>query len=174
MRIGFLAVPRPLYQPLLNLRSVITRQNSVFLQDAVARWMDNGGFERHMRRMRRVYQERRDTLVDTLTAARQAGLALDWTVPDGGMALWLDCGADADAIARNAADAGVFVTPESEYRCGPRGNNTHLRLGYASQSPEEIRAGAALLIKAIKKVARNKSASAPRKPDARRSNVYRG
>ncbi|MGH8370004.1 MAG: PLP-dependent aminotransferase family protein, partial [Gammaproteobacteria bacterium] len=40
MRIGFLAVPEALYRPLINLRTIITRQNSVFLQDAVARWMD--------------------------------------------------------------------------------------------------------------------------------------
>lgn len=155
MRIGFLAVPKPLYQPLINLRSIITRQNSVFLQDAVAKWMDNGGFERHLRRMRRVYQERRDTLVSELNEGKQHGLPLDWSVPDGGMALWLNCGVDADAVTQKAAEAGVFVTPESMYRCGQQGSNTHLRLGYASQTPEEIRAGIGLLMKAVESVARS-------------------
>ncbi|HEU5399583.1 MAG TPA: PLP-dependent aminotransferase family protein, partial [Gammaproteobacteria bacterium] len=54
MRIGFLAVPEALYHPLASLRTIITRQNSTLVQDAVARWMDGGGFERHLRRMRRV------------------------------------------------------------------------------------------------------------------------
>lgn len=155
IRIGFMAVPKPLYQPLVNLRSVITRQNSAFLQDAVARWMDNGGFERHLRRMRRVYQERRDTLVDALTTAKATGLPLDWTVPDGGMALWLDCGVDADAVVQQAAAAGVFVSPESLYRAGPPQVGRHLRLGFASQTPEEIRAGIALLAEAISRAPRN-------------------
>jgi GntR family transcriptional regulator/MocR family aminotransferase len=153
MRIGFLAVPEPLYQPLLNLRSIITRQNSVILQDAVARWMDNGGFERHLRRMRRVYLERRDALVAALNKGKQQGLPLDWVVPDGGMALWLNCGVDADAVSQKAAEAGVFVTPESMYRCGPHGDNTHLRLGYASQAPDDIAAGIALLNQAVSGVA---------------------
>lgn len=174
MRIGFLAVPQALYQPLLNLRAIITRQNSVFLQDAVARWMDNGGFERHLRRMRRVYQERRDALVETLTAAKARGLPLEWADPDGGMALWLDCGADADAVTHLAATAGVFVTPESMYRCGPGGSNSHLRLGYASQAPDEIRAGARLLLKAIKNVACERSAGKAHPSRARRGSAARG
>lgn len=152
MRLGFLAVPEAIYQPLVNLRAVMTRQNNIFLQDAVARWIDGGGFERHLRRMRRAYQERRDALVDALCAGRSAGLPLDWSVPDGGMALWLDCGVDSDAVAREASARKVLVTPESNYRfSGPRAG-THLRLGYASQTPGEIRAGAALLLEAVTSV----------------------
>lgn len=152
IRIGFMAVPEPLYQPLVNLRAVITRQNSAFLQDAVARWMENGGFERHLRRMRRVYQERRDTLVDALTQAKSSGLPLNWAVPDGGMALWLDCGADADTVTQQAAAASVFVSPESLYRAGQTPGGQHLRLGFASQTPEEIRAGITRLAEAISTV----------------------
>lgn len=156
MRLGFLAVPEAIYQPLVNLRAVMTRQNNVFLQDAVARWMDNGGFERHLRRMRRVYQERRDALVDALSHGRSAGLPLDWSVPDGGMALWLDCGVNSDAVAREAKGRKVLVTPESNYRIAPaRGGTrpgTHLRLGYASQGPQEIQGGADLLLEAVASV----------------------
>ncbi|HET7921457.1 MAG TPA: PLP-dependent aminotransferase family protein [Gammaproteobacteria bacterium] len=152
MRIGFLAVPETLLKPLSNLRSIITRQNSVLMQDAVARWMDNGGFERHLRRMRRVYQERRDALVDALTLAKSAGLPLSWLMPDGGMALWLDCAVDSDAVARAAAAAGVYVTAESAYRI-KSAPGTHLRLGFASQTPDEIRAGVRLLSQAVESVA---------------------
>lgn len=149
MRLGFLAVPEAIYQPLVNLCAVTTRQNNVFLQDAVARWIDGGGFERHLRRMRRVYQERRDALVDALCVGRSAGLPLDWSVPDGGMALWLDCGVDSDAVAREAAARKVLVYPESNYRFAGTRPGTHLRLGYASQTPQELRAGAELLLQAI-------------------------
>jgi len=149
MRLGFLAVPEAVYQPLVNLRAIMTRQNNIFLQDAVARWIDSGGFERHLRRMRRVYQERRDTLVAALSAGRGAGLPLDWSVPDGGMALWLDCGVNSDTVAQEAAARKVLVNPESNYRFAATRPGTHLRLGYASQTPQEIRAGAVLLLEAI-------------------------
>ena len=152
MRLGFLAVPEAIYEPLVNLRAVITRQNNIFLQDAVARWIDNGGFERHLRRMRRVYQERRDALVDALCAGRRAGLPLEWSVPDGGMALWLDCGVNSDAVTREAKARKVLVTPESHYRFAGTRPGTHLRLGYASQTPQEIRAGAELLLESVASV----------------------
>lgn len=152
MRLGFLAVPEAIYQPLVNLRAVMTRQHNIFLQDAVARWIDSGGFERHLRRMRRVYLERRDALVDALATGRRAGLPLDWSVPDGGMALWLDCGVNSDAVAREAAARKVLVNPESQYRFASTRAGTHLRLGYASQTPQEIRAGADLLLEAIASV----------------------
>ena len=152
MRLGFLAVPEAIYQPLVDLRAVTTRQNNILLQDAVARWIDSGGFERHLRRMRRVYQERRDALVDALSAGRSSGLPLDWSLPDGGMALWLDCGVNSDAVARAARTRKVLVTPESHFRFDGARPGTHLRLGYASQTPQEIGAGVELLLEAIASV----------------------
>jgi GntR family transcriptional regulator/MocR family aminotransferase len=168
MRLGFLAVPEAVYRPLVNLRAVMSRQNNVFLQDAVARWIDNGGFERHLRRMRRVYHERRDALVDALTAGREAGLPLDWSVPDGGMALWLDCGVNSDAVTREAKARQVLVTPESRYRFAATHPGTHLRLGYANQTPQEIRAGANRLLEAIAAVRRTHSppTAGPSQPSA--------
>ena len=151
IRIGLLAVPEALYQPLSALRSIITRQNNSLLQDAVARWMDSGGFERHLRRMRRVYEDRRDVTVSALDEARRRGLEMSWDLPDGGMGLWLDCGADADQVTARAAEAGVFVTAESNYHLEPPRGSTHLRLGFASQAPESIRAGIGLLAEAVAK-----------------------
>lgn len=153
-RIGFLAVPEELYMPLSRQRAIVTRQNSIFMQDAVARWMESGGFERHLKRMRRIYQERRNAMVESLEAGRRRGLKLDWSVPDGGMALWLDCGADSDRVVAGAAAAGVFVASESEFWPGMC-PGTHVRLGYASQTPEEIRAGMQLLLNAIKTAQRD-------------------
>ena len=164
MRIGCLAVPDALYAPLSNLRNIITRQNSTFMQDAVARWMDNGGFERHLRRMRRVYEERRDEIVATLEAAKARGIELSWDLPDGGMAMWIDCRVDAELVTRLAAEAGVFVTAESNYHLTQPRQATHLRLGYASQTPEEIRAGIGLLVDAVATAQRE--ASKPRRRSA--------
>jgi GntR family transcriptional regulator/MocR family aminotransferase len=149
VRLGFLAVPQAVYEPLVSLRAVVTRQSNTFMQDAVTRWIDNGGFERHLRRMRRIYQERRDALVSALAVGRDAGLPLDWSVPDGGMALWLDCGVNSDSVASEARERKLFVSPESRYRLPASRPGTHLRLGYASRTPQEIRAAADLLLQAI-------------------------
>jgi GntR family transcriptional regulator/MocR family aminotransferase len=155
IRLGCLAVPEALYGPLLNLRNIITRQNNTFMQDAVARWMGSGGFERHLRRMRRVYEERRDVALAALAEGRDRGLPYSWCAPDGGMGLWLDCGTDADTVVARAAEAGVFVTAGSNYQLPPVRRSTHLRLGYASQTPEEIRKGLSLLADSVTAVRRS-------------------
>ena len=154
IRIGVLAVPEALHQPLSDLRAIITRQNNTLLQDAVGRWMESGGFERHLRRMRRIYEDRRDVTVAALGAARKRGLELSWELPDGGMGLWLDSGTDADQVTARAAAAGVFVTAESNYHMQPPRRSTHLRLGFASQAPEAIRTGIGLLAQSIAAVQR--------------------
>jgi len=65
------------------------------------------------------------------------------------MALWLDCGVNSDSVARAAQARKLSVSPESRYRLTAGRPGTHLRLGYASRTPAEIRAAADLLFQAI-------------------------
>ncbi|MBI3890547.1 MAG: PLP-dependent aminotransferase family protein [Candidatus Wallbacteria bacterium] len=154
-RLGFLAAPRVAADRLSKLRRILTRQSDSLLQEAVARWMEDGGVERHMRRMRRAYEQRRDAMALALEGHRAGGLELDWTVPDGGMALWLRIPGRSSAVARAAAAAGVYVQPEEAFQLSPRPGR-HLRLGFANQSPSEIEAGLALLMAAAREAGRPK------------------
>lgn len=147
-RIGFMSVPKVLAPLLAGYKRIISRQNETPLQDAVARWMASGGFERHLRKMRRTYEERRTTIVDCLKSGRAAGLPLSWIVPDGGMAVWVDVGQDADLVARKALEVGAYVQPESSYRTTPAPSR-HLRLGFANQTPDELRQGMRLVFRAM-------------------------
>lgn len=147
-RIGFMAVPRLLAASLAGYRKIVSRQNETVLQDALARWMRAGGFERHLRKMRRRYDERRICIGDLLGRAKQAGLPLQWRTPDGGMAIWVDVGTDADRLAKRAAQAGVYVQSGSHFAMG-KSPSRHLRLGFANQSPAEIERGMELLFEAM-------------------------
>lgn len=148
-RLGYMAVPPGLAQDALRFRRVTSSQNDTVLQAALARWFKDGGFERHLRRMRRLYEERLTALVAGLEAGRERGLPLDWVTPDGGMALWLGLGRLSSArVAADAAEHGVFVHAEEHFRAdGERGH--HLRLGFAALRPAEIAQGLALLFKAL-------------------------
>ncbi|MDD5304495.1 MAG: PLP-dependent aminotransferase family protein [Elusimicrobia bacterium] len=148
-RIGFMAVPRSLAAPLAGYKKIISRQNETVLQDALARWMRAGGFERHLRKMRRRYDERRICIEDSLTRAKQAGLPLQWRTPDGGMAVWVGVGTDADRLAHRAAQAGVHIQSGSHFTLR-KSASRHLRLGFANQSPSEIESGMELLFEAIR------------------------
>ena len=151
-RIGFVVPPPALGPALSALRRISSRQNDTLMQDAVASWMKDGGFERHLKRMRRLYEERRDAMDEALRRARdERGLAFDWTLPDGGMALWLDSGQDADRLAAKAAECGVFVAPGSRFRLSS-GSSRHLRLGFANQTPRELAVGIRILGEAATKI----------------------
>lgn len=152
-RIGFMAVPRSLAAPLASYRKIVSRQNETVLQDALARWMRSGGFERHLRKMRRRYDERRICIGESLSRGKKDGLPLRWRTPDGGMAIWVDVGVDADALAERAARAGVYVQPGSHFTM-KRLPSRHLRLGFANQTPAEIQRGMELLFEAMRLTAR--------------------
>jgi len=148
-RVGFLAVPNKLGQELAKLKRISSRQNESLLQDAIARWMESGGFERHLRRMRRAYEQRLRSMTDTLAELKAQHRQISWTTPDGGMALWLNLNRDSGKVAKRASENGVLVYPEKNYRV-EKGSGTHLRLGFSGQAPGENMAGLRALFSALK------------------------
>lgn len=139
-RVGFMAVPRRIGDEIARLKRISSRQNESLLQETIARWMESGGFERHLRRMRRTYDERLRAMIDTLTEIKSDHPGISWTNPNGGMALWLNTGIDSEKLARRARENGVLVYPEANYLV-EAGAGTHLRLGFSGQTPAENRAG---------------------------------
>jgi GntR family transcriptional regulator/MocR family aminotransferase len=66
LRIGYLIVPRPLVATFTRAKWVADRQTPIHQQAALHRFMSEGHLERHMRRMRRTYAQRRVALMDSL------------------------------------------------------------------------------------------------------------
>lgn len=149
-RLGYMAVPRQLVSRMKSLKQVVSRQNNLLHQDALTRWMRSGGFERHLRRTRRCYEERRDTLIDCLEVAKAKGVELSWAVPDGGMAVWVNTPFDSAKIAEKAKSFGIYIGHEAEFQvekvCG-KGNG--IRLGFARQNPKEISGGMELFVRSV-------------------------
>jgi GntR family transcriptional regulator/MocR family aminotransferase len=154
-RLGFVAVPETIFHSLNSLRRVVTRQNDCWLQDAVAAWMKDGGFARHLRRMRKLYEHRRNFLHELLLDDKGKGLEIDWLLPSGGMSLWLNTHCNSDELAKNLARGGVHVMPESHYRSDHRAG-PFLRLGYACLNDKEMRHGTKALVAEVKKLQRKR------------------
>jgi GntR family transcriptional regulator/MocR family aminotransferase len=140
-RLGFLIAPAPLARRVARLKTVVSRQNDNLAQEAVAGWMAEGGFERHLRRMRRHYEVRRRTMAQALSAWSPA---LDFRLPHGGMCFWVDTGVDSARLAERALVEGVEVRPGCAYQLDQRPSR-HLRLGFAYPTPQEIVEGLARL-----------------------------
>ncbi|WP_329376464.1 PLP-dependent aminotransferase family protein [Streptomyces sp. NBC_01351] len=152
LRLGWLLVPPRLRDPVIAAKRYADLGNPVLAQLVLARLMDSGELERHLRFVRRRHRRRRDAmlraLADRLPGARVHGTAagLHLTVTFDGARF-----ADTD-LAAAALDLGVKAHPLSWHRMrpGPPG----LILGYAAGSAGEIEEGIATLGTALEGLAR--------------------
>ena len=146
LRLGFCVVPPALAGAVANLRAIADRNSPIADQAALAEFIDAGHYDRHLRRVRLVYQERYDAmrhafareLAGMITLApASAGTHVLGRVADrarGGDSL-------AVRIARAADADGLVVFPLSRY-CQTRPEHDALVLGYGGLTPRRIAAGA--------------------------------
>jgi GntR family transcriptional regulator/MocR family aminotransferase len=66
LRIGYVVVPPELIAPFTTAKWMADRHTTLLEQAALADFLGEGHFERHVRRMRRVYKHRRDVLLEAL------------------------------------------------------------------------------------------------------------
>jgi GntR family transcriptional regulator/MocR family aminotransferase len=148
LRLGYLVAPPELLTGLIATQRLIAVHLPLLEQLALADFMAEGYFARHVRTMRQLYKERRNALVDAL--ARELGTRLEVTVPEAGMHLtvWLPKGMSAQAVARRAAASGLHILPISHFSLRSL-QRDGLVLGFASASPQELRAGVQMLALAL-------------------------
>ena len=67
VRLGFAVLPRPLAEPVAAMRQLIDWHPPTAMQIALAGFIDDGLFDKHLRRSRRVYAERHYMLTQALS-----------------------------------------------------------------------------------------------------------
>jgi GntR family transcriptional regulator/MocR family aminotransferase len=139
LRLGYLIAPPNMVDALQAARAAADRHSPALEQGVLADFIGEGHYARHVRRMRAIYEERRDALRDAVRRRLDGRLMLG--AADAGMHTvgWLAEGSDDRRISEALAAAGVDAAPLSRYWTGtPSGSG--LMLGYAAYSPEAIRA----------------------------------
>ena len=148
LRLGYLVVPPELVEAFIAARRFVDRHVSALEQTALADFMLEGHFTRHLRHMRTLHAERRAAFVAEIQ--HHLGDMLEIQPSEGGMHLvaWLPPGMDDQAAARQAAAHNVDTVPLSSYGVEPmeRGG---LILGYAAVSEHEMRDGVRRLATAL-------------------------
>jgi GntR family transcriptional regulator / MocR family aminotransferase len=121
LRLGFVVAPPSLTAALGTAKFVSDWHSNLPAQAALARFIDEGSFARHVRRMRNKYQARHERIRETLDRSAdawlrplpsQAGMHLTALLPAG-------TPTDTLALARKAWVAGVALDPLSLTYCGP-------------------------------------------------------
>ena len=156
---GFVAAPPPVMQRLVGLRAASDAQGDAAVECAIAELFEEGELLRHVRRMRRIYAGRRDALASALW--RQLGSALQFEVPDGGMAIWAraDDAIDVSAWARAGEREGVMFSGSRDYDFFHR-PQPFLRLGFTYHDESELQEAVRRMSRALARTGRTTAAAA--------------
>jgi GntR family transcriptional regulator/MocR family aminotransferase len=153
IRLGIIAIDQSLSTHMINYRTILNHKVNVLLQDAVARWMKEGAFERQLRKATRIYQKRRLCMVNVLNDYKDEGYNIEFAIPPGGMALWVNVGKNAQQISLLARNKGVYMLAENSFHLINENNeDRYIRLGFSGQSEDKIKQGLALLKPLLNKV----------------------
>ena len=148
LRIGYLVIPPDLVPRFVAVREAMDIFPASLPQLALAEFIDDGEFGRHLRRMRALYRDRRAALVEALR--QELGSALTVIGDAAGMYLavtarrrWPD-----HAMALRAAARGLWVMPLSSCYLG-HPTRRGLVLGYGGTTVGEIPSAVHRLRRAI-------------------------
>lgn len=163
LRLGYVIAPPALVAPLATARAVADWHSAGVEQAVVADFIRDGHFARHIRRMRVLYQARRDALLGAL--AQLPGNALELADAGAGMHVlaWLPRGVSDRHVAELALAAGLEVAPLSGFATGPlrRGG---LVLGYTEFAPAALKAAVRRLSTVLERVRESGARGAAGRP----------
>ena len=138
LRLGYAIVPQPLVNAFCGARVLMDRHPPSADQYVLASFMAQGHLDRHIRKMRGVYAEKRRVLTDAINAQVSAELATLHPSDQGmHMLLWLKADLDDRQVARKAAEAGVAVGALSPMYSPGSGKNG-LILGLGGYTEQQI------------------------------------
>lgn len=159
LRVGYVVLPPDLVAPFVKAKWLIDRQTPTLEQLALADFLAEGHFGRHLRRMRRLATERRAALLAAV--GEFLGHRVEPPVASTGMHVLLRLAgggprripatAIESAITAAAAEEGVGVYPVASCCARPPATPA-LLLGYASLSVEQIREGVRRLGRVVREV----------------------
>ncbi|WP_219118891.1 PLP-dependent aminotransferase family protein [Janthinobacterium sp. UMAB-56] len=139
LRLAFIVVPAALAAAFAQMQAQGAVRGRVAEQLALADFLRSGLFARHVRRMRRLYRQRRDALNAALQRHACGGAAIHGGTAGMHLALRFHDGAwDDMALSRSAAQDGIVALPLSAHGTGERAGWSGFLLGYAQVPAENM------------------------------------
>lgn len=147
-RVGYVVAPTNLIDELARLRRIIDRQGDPMLEFAIGQLFKSGDLKRHFRKALRTYHTRRDFFCELLTT--ELLQYLQFTKPDGGMAVWATFkpAIDVERLASQAAREGLYLANGLSHNPPGRQLNS-TRLGFASSTEQELEQSVLILKKLL-------------------------
>ena len=152
LRLGFMVVPPSLVDPLAKISAAFSAGVPSSVQATVAEFIEEGHFATHIRRMRRIYEERHTALCEA--AGRELAGLLDIARTDSGLHTvgYLPQFLSEIAVVQAAGERGIVVSPVARFSIEATPVNG-LVLGFGGIPPHEIRSGIGVLAEVLQDLA---------------------
>lgn len=137
IRLGFVVLPRVLVMPFARAKALYEPHPSAILeQRALASFMNSGLYERHLRRMKRIYSHKFTLLRDAL---KRLTIPIRWVEGDAGLHIfgwWTGAQEDYDAFEKACREAGVEWAKDRTNR-----NRIGISLGFSHLTDDDLTVG---------------------------------
>jgi GntR family transcriptional regulator / MocR family aminotransferase len=149
LRLGYLVVPEQLVDPIAKIRSAMDQHSPAIDQATLALFITEGFFLSHIKRMRKLYLERRDFFIEQFNKLLGDRFVLQ--IQEAGLhfVAWLRREADFARVARVRAEIGV-KPPSLAFFCVQAKLKPAFVFGFAAWTPAQIRESLLRLASALR------------------------
>ena len=150
LRLGYLVVPEHLVSIFRSTKALLDAGCPTLMQLAIADFMREGHFERHLRKLRARNAQRRSVLIGALQQCLGSRVEVSGASAGDHLLVWLHDVklSQVSDVTRRAMEVGVRVYSVRPFYISPP-KQAGLVLGYASLSEREIREGILRLSRAL-------------------------
>ena len=151
LRVGYVVADGPVYNSLVQYKSVSDLATSSLIQRALEAYVTVGRYQAHLRRSSQVYRKRRDAMLQAINRYLP-GVEVD--PPQGGLFIWMQLPEylSADELFPLALEEGVVFARGGRYFPERSDGERCMRLNFVAHPPEEIEEGIKRLQKAVNRL----------------------
>jgi len=140
LRLGCLVVPKDLIEIFTAVRALGGSHSPLIDQATLAEFINEGHFVRHVRRMRRLYEEKQEILISEVKKHLAGKLEVKKTVSGMHLIGWLNDDVKDYIVAKKAAEFGVKAAAVSSHSLTKQ-ERGGLILGYTATGEKQIKKG---------------------------------
>jgi len=152
MRVGFNIGPPEVVTRMTHIKEGNILNTPKYNQDMCTAFLEEMGFEEHIKHCRSYYREKLDVFLETMAALFPPETGVRWTRPEGGLFLWVSLPESIDTaeLFFDAIEHKVAFVPGEQFY-GENPEHNHMRINFSFVSAKDLTEAVKRLAECIRK-----------------------
>jgi len=138
LRIGYMVVPRKLINSCRRYKDLLDHHSPSLNQLVLTQFIEQGYFERHIAKMKKVYRKRQETIIKSLTELFPGEYKVSGHSTGLHLIVEFDHIEFNDEVNKRLKEAGIVVYPVEMYAINKGRFKNRIMLGYGNVNEEQI------------------------------------